>query len=62
MSLRPFMSGLLNYGKLYVRVFALTGYPVILFASARVLIDSRLRKCECNNRLRPFAKFVYKLI
>ena len=38
------------------------GYHVILFVSAHVLIDSRSPKCECNNRMRPIAKFVFQLI
>ena len=62
MSLRLFMSGLLNYGEPCVVSFALTGDLVILFASVRVSIDSRSLKCECNNGMRPIMKFVFKLI
>ena len=42
--------------------FALTGVPVILFASIRVLIDSGATKCECDMEMRPITKFLFKLI
>ena len=43
-------------------MFALTGPPVILFASTRVLIDSCPPKCEWNMGVRPITKFLFKLI
>ena len=40
----------------------MTGPPVILFTSIRVLIDSRPPKCECNMGMRPIVNFLFKLI
>ena len=40
----------------------MTGPPVILFASIRVLIDSRPPKREGNIAMRPVTKSLFKLI
>ena len=50
--------------KFYVllRAFSLTGPPVILFASIRVLIDFRPPECECNMAMCSITtKFLFKL-
>ena len=55
MSLTSFCPGLPKYGELFLAL-ALTGLSIILFASVRVLIDSRLLKYEYNNKVRPILR------